>query len=69
MSQGKVTLPNAATVYCEKKLQKTIERELRELEESVEKVEKYELDGSCRDYSDSSLSSSEEECKSRSKTK
>ena len=55
-------------LYHEKKLRKTVERELRELEGSVKKGEKHELDGSCSGYSDSSSLSSEEECKSRSKT-
>ena len=56
-------------LYHEKKLWKTVEREPRELEDSVKMDEKYELDGSCSDYSDSSPSNSEEECKSKSKAK
>ena len=56
-------------LYREKKLRKTVERELRELEDSVKMDDKYELDGSCSDYSDSSSSSSEEECKPKSKAK
>ena len=56
-------------LYRDKKLRKTVERELRELEESVKKDEKYELDDSCSDYSDISSSSSEEESKSKSTAK
>ena len=55
-------------LYREKKLRKTVERELRELEDSVKMDEKYELDGSCSDYSDSSSPSSDEECKSKLKS-
>ena len=56
-------------LYREKKLRKTVERELRELEDSVKMDDKCEWDGSCSDYSDSSSSSSEEECKPKSKAK